>query len=458
MLKIKLRNKIVRLFILFLLTEFFCFFSGCAHINLRDTNTETSLLQNPIKPSAYSIEDKPCTGLLYEDYITEKNIYVSNNAYEWIEKYNKRFGDEQANKVFMSDDEIKALNKKIQDECFSVFDMSYVPEKIPKNELCDMIEKYSLPYGELRRKNGEQITSDTKNNILKNRNLDNISENIVPKFAIITSRCNLTSFPTDIGFYDYGDIFYNKIQETELVFGLPVIVLHESYDSRYIFVQSYFYRGWIPIDSAAYCDENDYKKFLSPQNFVTVIKAKVKTSDIMLDMGVKLPYTFENNESFFVEFPKRDNNGKLATAVVGISKNDAVFGNLTLTMKNYYNQCFEYLGTEYGWGGSDGGIDCSGFVCAVFRTFGIYLPRNTNDQFNLPSKSLSLSSSGLSDITNKLTELNSPAAIYRPGHVMLYLGIKDGVNYIIHAPRGGEKVKSEPLWDIENIMSITEFK
>ncbi|MBV6457023.1 MAG: hypothetical protein HONBIEJF_00128 [Fimbriimonadaceae bacterium] len=40
----------------------------------------------------------------------------------------------------------------------------------------------------------------------------------------------------------------------------------------------------------------------------------------------------------------------------------------------------EYLGTPYAWGGnSHNGIDCSGFVCAVFREVGIRLPRHSRD-------------------------------------------------------------------------------
>lgn len=43
-----------------------------------------------------------------------------------------------------------------------------------------------------------------------------------------------------------------------------------------------------------------------------------------------------------------------------------------------------FIGVPYVWGGSDpdSGFDCSGFVCYVYRKFGIALPRTSGQQFD----------------------------------------------------------------------------
>ena len=125
-------------------------------------------------------------------------------------------------------------------------------------------------------------------------------------------------------------------------------------------------------------------------------------------------------------------------------------------MENYYAEAFKYLGTEYGWGGTDLGIDCSGLVCTVFRSFGIYLPRNTSDQLNLI-----FAKSGLKNEADTRLAIQNciyPTAIYKPGHVMLYLGSKNGLTYVIHAPRAGEMVLVAGLSSLAEINGILTIK
>ncbi len=388
----------------------------------------------------------------------DNDINIPTEALEWISVYNEKHGADAAKKIIMTESEIALLNEKIKYGSDSMFDMELHNNHYSASDVREMIEKYGPPHPTTVTNHGSAISTEQRTRILDNRNLSRIPENIVPACAVITSRANLTSLPTDIGFYAPGDTYYNKIQETELVVGTPILVLHTSADGCFVFAQSYFYRGWISVTDMAYCTEFDYKLFNSSERFVTLTETKTEAVGTTLDMGVKLPYISEDKSNFFVKLPCRDESGNLLISHTAIKKSAAVFGNLPLTMENYYSQSFRYLGMEYGWGGADGGVDCSGFVCAVFRTFGIYLPRNTGEQSMLPTNLTQLTGTGGRRITELITETKAPTAIYRPGHVMLYLGVKNGIVHIIHAPRGGEKVEAVPLTYLENITGITEFK
>ena len=153
-------------------------------------------------------------------------------------------------------------------------------------------------------------------------------------------------------------------------------------------------------------------------------------------MGVRLPCVDETEEDYIALLPMREAGGAYIRSQVNIPKTDAWPGYLPYTMRNYYAQAFSYLGTMYGWGGADGGIDCSGFVCAVFRTFGIMLPRNTTEQKDYAGTVDYTESYSPADTDALLSGLKTPAALFRPGHVMLYLG--KGADGVLknHLPKG----------------------
>lgn len=48
------------------------------------------------------------------------------------------------------------------------------------------------------------------------------------------------------------------------------------------------------------------------------------------------------------------------------------------------NYAYHFKGIPYVWGGSEPetGFDCSGFICYVYRQYGIELPRTSAEQFN----------------------------------------------------------------------------
>lgn len=381
---------------------------------------------------------------------------ISPEAESWASHYEAAFGAGSADEVILDENGIRSYNSRIIENCNAVYDMSDVPEAFTGDEIREMILSYSPPKGDKYDKTGTHIDSAKAQYVLDNRALDAVPESVIPRRAVITERCDLKSLPTPLDYFEHGDKHYSAIQETELIVSFPVLVLHESADGGFLFVRSYYYNGWIPSSSAAYADDVEYLMFASPENYVTVTEPYVAVggndggTSVKLSMGTRLPYVRENSESFFVSAPVRDEDGRLTLVEEAISKEHSYYGSLPYTVRNYYRQAFRYIGTYYGWGGAGGGVDCSGFVCSVFRSFGIYLPRNTGMQSRYNGEVIDISALTLSS----LAELKYPASIHRKGHVMLFLGIKDSVPYIIHAPRGGEQVSVASLDFPGNLTNI----
>lgn len=99
------------------------------------------------------------------------------------------------------------------------------------------------------------------------------------------------------------------------------------------------------------------------------------------------------------------------------------------------NKACEYIGNKYVYGGTSltNGIDCSGFVQAIHRKFGISTPRTSGAQ-----------RSGGKSV--KYSEMLPGDVVCYSGHVAIYIG----GNKIVHAsnsapyPRGGIKISSPP--------------
>lgn len=96
----------------------------------------------------------------------------------------------------------------------------------------------------------------------------------------------------------------------------------------------------------------------------------------------------------------------------------------------------KYLGVPYVWGGTDPakGLDCSGLVQQVYGELGYDLPRVSRDQAKVGTAVPSLDQARPGD----LLAFNSPVS-----HIGIYIG--DGK--MIHAPKPGEKVRIEDVYD-----------
>ena len=435
------------------------FFSSCAladMIELRDADAGPA----PYRETEAKVEEgpehaaEPLPPPETDEPEQEPETDVTGDAAEWIALYEAAFGEGAADEVLLTAEQIAAYNRRIIEECPTVIDIAAVPESLDGENVRGML-LIDLPATELFDDDGAPFSCDP---VRANAAPETVPETVVPQRAVVTARCDMKYLPTASGVYEGKDRYYSKIQLTELLVGMPVWVLHTSADGAFHFVQSYYYIGWIPSDAVALCEEEDFRLYAEPENPVTVIRVSVPCGNTVLDMGVRLPFREETDDGWTVSLPTRDDDGQLVLAAITLSKEDAVRGFLPYTRKNFYTEAFACLGTPYGWGGADGGMDCSGFVCAVFRTFGIDLPRDTKDQKDHAGIRHAADGMTQDEIADFLKGSRFPVSLYSAGHVMLYLGERDGTLTVIHAPQGGEVVKVAPLEKERVLISLVEMK
>jgi hypothetical protein len=76
--------------------------------------------------------------------------------------------------------------------------------------------------------------------------------------------------------------------------------------------------------------------------------------------------------------------------------------------------------------------DCSAFVMDVYRSFGLMLPRNGDEQEQSTGRTVSFASLGTDQRYGLLDSLLPGASLHTPTHEMLYLGKHGGLYYVIH--------------------------
>ena len=374
------------------------------------------------------------------------NLTYDDEYIEVIPENSKPYLENLDNEVLKSKEEIEELNKEIFEKSESMFDLSIT--SISKDEILKLINNYKLPT--LPKYNGSTpITSNDTKVILENRNLDKVETISNIKHGIIVERANLRSFPSSLHFYESKDLAnFDMLQETELLVGSEVLIIHESLDSKWYFVITETYAGWVLKDNIALLNDNMRNFFFDNNNFIVVTSSSVTINNKVLDMSVKLPFLKTNEDGYVIALPSKKDDGYVEYSETTIKRSDAHIGYLDYTKRNVIIEAFKYEGVPYSWSGLDKNVDCSSYVSNIYRTFGIKFPRNTSSQNKSIGKITSLSNKSNQEKL-KLLENTNPSLLYQSGHVLLYIGSLNNKHYVIHAS-GDKKNLKVMVSELEN--------
>ena len=415
-----------------------------------------------------------CYGCVNND----EKISFANKEVDGSEIYNQKFWSDKVgdslNKILMSPDEIAKLNKEIcENPETGCIDLDAYPKHLSKKELLAELTKEEMPKGK-RYIGDREIGLEYYENLFKNRNESLVQDDNEVKYGLVVQNTQIRTYPTsDVSYSEPNDIEFDLNCETGLKIGDRILVLHTSTDGKYYFVKTYNYTGWVKVEDVALCNEDEWKKYGSPENFLIVTGDKIeldvnlynkKISKAKFTMGTKLPLIdkkplfvdgVSTKTSYVVLLPTRDEDGycKLCNARVPFNK-DCSIGYLQYTQDNVLKQVFKMLGNLYGWSDLWDTRDCSSLAMDVYRTFGLNLPRNSSKQIAVKT-SVDVSKMSLKEKKEFIMSQPVGTLLYMPGHVMMFIGNYNDDPYVIHASYASFSAKKEKL--LNNCVVVTDL-
>lgn len=384
----------------------------------------------------------------YEKLITPGVTKDMQIADFWINKINT------PNELIMTQAEIQEFNNKIIKNVNSMYNLNSYKETLNKKELLKYINYYKKPTRIMYTSNGEPISDKFYNSICSNLNLEQIKDKNPIRYGITIKKTSLRSFPTNESVHKKSkNDSFDRFQETASQACELVLILHESKDLKWFFIQTNNYRGWAKAENIALVENKQQAlNYASSKQFITVTNEYItlklyiennKDTEFKYYMGTTIPIVSENDFGYIIKIPIKNKDGSLGYKETFINKNSGVNkGYLKYTRANIIKQAFKLLGSAYSWGDKEFGSDCSSFLMNVYRTFGIYIPRNTDQQERSKTKLIQFNyNNSLTKRNSMLNKAKPGAEILMNGHAMMYLGKHNDTHYMIHNFSGyGKKI------------------
>ncbi|OGI10068.1 MAG: hypothetical protein A2Y40_08805 [Candidatus Margulisbacteria bacterium GWF2_35_9] len=297
-------------------------------------------------------------------------------------------------------------------------------------------------------------------------NIDNYPNNI--QKAISIRNTNLRKLPTNKPqFHDFniaGEGFpFDMLQNSGIPINTPLLICHISSDKAWVYIESAFAAGWVPVSDIAYVDDffqfnwqrlTFYTPLTDDLNLIDtngIYRGSSRIGSLIPKANNKLfiisdiiDFFMPNNDYTDVLAVEADQNRQAYLVECKIQANKVKPWPIESTPANIAMLADSLMGQAYGWGDLFGNRDCSSSLKDLFAAFGKWLPRNGNDQAN-SGKFISLNN--LSD-EEKLTLIRSEGIamitlLWFRGHIMLYLGVNEFNTPLVFHNVWGMKVFSD---------------
>ncbi|HOP40331.1 MAG TPA: SH3 domain-containing protein, partial [Geobacteraceae bacterium] len=246
--------------------------------------------------------------------------------------------------------------------------------------------------------------------------------------------------PTARPFFETPDDFpFDALQNAGLKMNEPVRVLHISADGVWAFAETVDANGWVPLRDLGFVSKQMAARRMAAGQIV-IIKDFARIRDrrehvaLRAKIGTILPLAGETGDAYEVSLAVKSGISGVREITIKVPKDFASRFPLAVNGENAALVGNELIGLAYGWGELYQGRDCSSLMRDFFLPFGIWLPRGSTNQIN-SGKSISLAGLSPGEKERLIRENGVPflTLIHMQGHIMLYVGSKDGNALIFHS-------------------------
>jgi hypothetical protein len=297
----------------------------------------------------------------------------------------------------------------------------------------------NLGFGENKIKH----TRDWYNKLLQNAALDDYPNARYP--AITVRNTSLRSLPTQKPHFSSrdgdGDGWpFDNLQRSAVAGNTPIFVCHLSADKTWALVETCFTFGWMPVSDFGRVDGIFMQKWEAGRYVVitrdqTPIFYNNGQFGLKSSLGYLFPLIREIPDKIEILVAAMSIFSDYAVIKKGfVSRDAAAVAPLKLTSLNAVKIANEMMGEPYGWGGLYGNRDCSSMTRDFFAVFGLWLPRHSEDQVKEAGRYINLIGLPPEQKEKIILEKGVPylTLLWRKGHVMLYIGARNGQALIFH--------------------------
>lgn len=233
---------------------------------------------------------------------------------------------------------------------------------------------------------------------------------------------------------------FDDLQESFLPENLPVKILQESQNHAWDLILNNGSMGWVKASALAVVDDQFIQKWRQNKGYIEFKNDHIAVIDqnniyrFMSRMGAIYPIQSETANHYIIAIAIKNLDGKAIMTSAKIDKKNAYKIPLLATPENVAKIAKQFIGMPYGWGDLYGYRDCSATTKDVFSYFGIWLPRDAAQQAELGGKEFHVKDFKNATRLKMLDAKGIPffTLIHLDGHIMLYLGKKDGKYYVFH--------------------------
>ncbi len=329
-------------------------------------------------------------------------------------------------------------------EITAIPDVLALPDALPADDLRAHIP--AVPESARFGVDGAPLGTDLWAGLQVAMALDALPDPVPVHFALALRRTPVRTLPTNrIALEKPGDLPFDRLQETLIEAGCAVAILYTTRDGAWAFALTPLYWGWVRTRDLALADRATVARFASAEPFLLAVGPWADVAvpgegpHLTVRMGTRLPLLAEENGLRRVQLPGADAAGQLILneGFVAAADPDWHSGTLPPTLRSVFERAFALLGEPYAWGGlrpGRAGRDCSGLVQDVWATVGVHLPRNSGQQGRVGVQVAGFQPDEPNEARLRRLAVDVPpgALLFLPGHVMLYLGMVDGVPYALH--------------------------